>query len=131
MRNTKKIGDVSEAKILATLLAKGFVVLTPFGDNQRYDLVTELDGKFSRIQCKTGKLIKGVIKAHFTSVSSNGQNVRTYAGQVEYFAVYCPQNDKSYLVPSSDVHTSIALRIEPTQKGADQARIRWAKDFEL
>src|SRR5262249_30713483 len=53
MPNTKSIGEVSEAIILAEFLKAGFPVLLPFGDNQRYDMVVEVGGRFLRVQCKT------------------------------------------------------------------------------
>ena len=53
MVNTKAIGEVSEAAILAEFLKAGFPVLLPFGDNQRYDMVIEVSGRFLRVQCKT------------------------------------------------------------------------------
>jgi hypothetical protein len=34
---------------------RGYSVLLPFGVNQRYDLVLDLDGRFVRAQCKTGR----------------------------------------------------------------------------
>ncbi len=54
--NTKQIGEITEACILAILLKAGYVVLTPFGDNQRYDLVIERDGVFQRVQCKSSSV---------------------------------------------------------------------------
>ena len=54
-QNNKTKGERSEAIIIAKLLEVGYGVLTPFGDNRRYDLVIEdADGKFWRVQCKTG-----------------------------------------------------------------------------
>jgi len=54
-RHTDKTGDISEAAIITRLLQSGYVVLTPYGKNHRYDLLIEdADGKFWRIQCKTG-----------------------------------------------------------------------------
>src|SRR5260370_41897787 len=53
-RHTDKTGDISEAAIITRLLQSGYVGLTPYGKNHRYDLVIEdADGKFWRIQCKT------------------------------------------------------------------------------
>lgn len=46
--NTKAIGEISEAVILAEFLRAGFPVLFPFGDNQRYDMVVEANGGFLR-----------------------------------------------------------------------------------
>jgi hypothetical protein len=46
--NSKIIGDVSEAAVIAALLKSGVNVLIPFGDRSRYDVVIEKDGKFER-----------------------------------------------------------------------------------
>ena len=54
---TKEIGDISEAKILAKLLNDGYIVLLPFGENKRYDLVVNHNNKFIKIQCKTASNI--------------------------------------------------------------------------
>jgi len=37
-RDTNSIGDISEAAIITRFLQLGYVVLTPYGRNQRYDL---------------------------------------------------------------------------------------------
>jgi PD-(D/E)XK endonuclease len=56
-RNTNSIGDISEAAIITRFLQLGYVVLTPHGGNQRYDLVIEdADGQYWRIQCKTDRI---------------------------------------------------------------------------
>jgi hypothetical protein len=48
--NTKEVGERSEAQIIAKLLRDGKnVVLLPFGDNQRYDLVLE---RFENPSCE-------------------------------------------------------------------------------
>jgi PD-(D/E)XK endonuclease len=53
------VGQRTEARILAYLVAHGYGVLLPFGVNQRYDLVLDLNGRFVRAQCKTGRYRKG------------------------------------------------------------------------
>jgi hypothetical protein len=131
--NTKTIGERTEGLVLAALLRAGKVVLLPFGDNQRYDLVVdEGQGKFIRIQCKTGRLRKGSI-VFYTCSSQNhrGRGRQFYVGQVELFGVYCPELDKVYLVPVSDQETtSNSLRLEPSPH-PNGMPIRWAKDYEL
>lgn len=87
--NSKAKGEVSQGQILA-LLRKGENVLTPFGDNQRYDLVVERAGTFVRVQCKTGRLKRGAIA--FDTCSSyvhRGRGKRDYRGDADVFAVYC------------------------------------------
>jgi len=54
MQNTKALGEVTEGVILAHLLRRGEVVLLPFGNNQRYDMVVDRSGLLIKAQCKTG-----------------------------------------------------------------------------
>ena len=46
MGNTKKVGNATEAVVMAEFLKAGFPVLMPFGENNRYDLVVETGGRF-------------------------------------------------------------------------------------
>lgn len=39
----------------------GFDVLTPFGENTRYDLVLDDGEHLTRVQCKTGRLRNGAV----------------------------------------------------------------------
>jgi len=131
MMNSKAKGEISEGAVLGRLLKLGKVVLIPFGNNQRYDLlIDEQDGTFTRVQVKTGQLFNGCVK--FRSCSTNGftGTHKNYKGQVDVFIVYCPALEKFYKVPvelAGDVE--VRLRTDPP-KGYRES-IRWAKDYEL
>lgn len=128
--NTKRIGDISEGEITIALLKAGKNVLKPVGDNNRYDLVIEDSGQFFRVQCKTGKLINGSIRANLRSVylTTNGTKVENYKGQIDFLAIYCPQVDKVYLVPETDIgRKQINLRIDESSG----YNVRWAYQYEL
>jgi hypothetical protein len=57
--------------------------------------------------------------------------MRPYFGQVEYLAVYCPQNGKVYLLPEQELTASTAhLRVSPPRNNMVKT-IRWAARFEL
>jgi len=130
MRNTKRIGDVSTAKIAAALLAKGYTVLYPFGDNERYDLVIENHNGFERVQCKTGRRTKsGNISFNTKSVSCNGKTVKDYKGQIEYFGVYYPLDDSCYLIPL-DVTGTSETTLQLTQSNMARST-RLASDFKI
>src|SRR4029077_4235086 len=62
------VGQRTEAAVLAELVKRGHRVLIPFGVNHRYDLLLDLGGRFVRVQCKTGKLRRGVIRFKTESV---------------------------------------------------------------
>jgi hypothetical protein len=79
------VGQRTEAAILSELVRRGYSVLLPFGVNQRYDLVLDLDGKFVRAQCKTGRLRNGVVFFSTKSVQSNTRRavIRNYDGDAD------------------------------------------------
>ncbi|HDN27657.1 MAG TPA: hypothetical protein ENG03_11295 [Thioploca sp.] len=129
--NPKKIGEKTEAKILSCLVDNDKVVLLPFGDNQRYDIVVEEKDGFKRIQCKTGRLKNGVVSFQTCSSSYHRNGKRhSYRGQIEYFGVFCHENGKCYFVPVNDVGIrSAKLRVERPANGQER-NINWAKDYE-
>lgn len=132
MRNTKEIGDMAVAGVLARLLKKGYAILLPFGDSQRYDLVLDKEGQLFRVQCKNGRVRNGCIRFNSSSTEWYKKHSRkNYKGQVDYFGVYCPEFDKTYLVPVDVVgETQGVLRI--TAPKNNQARyIRWGNEYEI
>ena len=136
-RHTQKTGDISESAVITRLLQCGYIVLTPYGQMHRYDLVIEdADGKFWRVQVKTGWLNEDHSIIRFATASSMNYTVknkgwRNYRGQCEYFAVYVEDLNKVYLLPVDDVGTSLAtLRLVPS-KNHQEKHVRWAKDYEL
>jgi hypothetical protein len=136
MRDTSRVGEIAVAQVLAALVNQGKFVLTPFGDSRRYDLgIDEEDGRFVRVQCKNGKLIKGAVMFYACSVDSRSQKGRCirkgYRGQVEAFGVYCPDNGEVYFVPVEDVPTTgCCLRVDPPRNHQKKG-IRWAKDYRI
>ena len=136
-RHTDATGDISEAAIITRLLRAGYVILTPYGKNHRYDLVIEDgDGQFWRVQCKTGWMDEEQTVITFATASSYNHTARQkgwrhYRGQADYFAVYIEQLDKVYFVPVDVVGvTQAMLRLTPT-KNNQEKNVRWAKDYEL
>ncbi|RTL07672.1 hypothetical protein EKK58_00525 [Candidatus Dependentiae bacterium] len=131
--NTKQTGDISEAAVAAEFLKAGLTVLTPWGDRHRYDLVVEEEGVFLRIQVKTGRVKNGAIIFGSVSISTqDGELVhRPYTGQIEYFAVYCRETDKVYIIPVGlcGAH-GFALRLHPP-KNKQVKGVHLAKDFEF
>lgn len=135
-RDTNKIGEISEAAIIVRFLQLSYIVLTPYGGNQRYDLVIEdADGKFWRVQCKTGRINEDRSSITFNTairnVTGKNRQSRNYRGQCDYFAVYSEALNKVYLIPVDQVGTTAGvLRLAP-RKNSQNNNIMWAKDYEL
>jgi hypothetical protein len=125
------------------LLDIGYTVLLPHGDSSRYDLVIEdEDGKFWRIQCKTAFREKGNDGSICFSVASlksrqSGGKIsygrRGYAGEVDYFAVYCHELRKVYLIPIQDANqaTRMFLRLDRSTKNNQTRGVHFAEDYEI
>ncbi len=135
-RSTNSIGTISEAAIIARFLQLGFVVLMVHGGKQRYDLIIEdAGGRFWRVQCKTARVEDTGTVVAFDTANHNyalkTKQWRHYRGQCDYFAAYCEELDKVYLVPVFQVGTTRAnLRLVSAKNNQEQ-KVRWAKDYEL
>ena len=121
---------------MLALKSAGYTLLLPFGENTRYDLVIDDGVSLARVQYKTGRLRSGAIGFPVTSTYGHHRHPttarRTYEGQVDYFAVYCPETSGVYLVPIEDVptHTFAKLRVEPARNG-QRKRVRHASAYEV
>jgi hypothetical protein len=135
-RDTKAVGDRSELEVMGALIRNGYRIALPFGENHRYDLIADDGERMFRVQVKTGRLRNGAIRmtcssSHFHRRKSGERSNRSYRGQVDFLAVYCPETKKVYLLPESElVESSGHLRIAPT-KNRQERNIRWAGRFEL
>jgi hypothetical protein len=136
MQHPKDIGDRSTMAIMFALQLEGYPVLLPFGENTRYDLVIDTGPRLRRIQCKTGRLRNGAVIFRTCSTYGHHPNPkvirRDYEGQIDDFAVYCPELGAVYLIPIEDVstRTMAMLRVSPPRNGQHQ-RIRLAAAYEV
>jgi hypothetical protein len=131
--NTKDIGDITQAKLELKLLLQGYVVLTPRGDNLRYDFVIERNGNFDRVQCKTGRYRKGcvVFDTRSSSWHRDGKKEPYNKYQIDFFGVYCPQLDSYYLIPVEDIGDKYQCNLRVDEPRKKNNRYIWAKNYIL
>jgi hypothetical protein len=130
--NPTQIGDISEAIVRARFIQKAYVVLVPQNNGLRYDIVVEKDGIFQRVQIKTGRLMDNeAVYFRASSVDSLTKADIHYHGHIELFAIYCPHNQKIYVMPVEHATSSVCtLRLTPTKNNQSNG-IRWAADYEF
>jgi len=136
MEHPKDIGDRSALAIAIALQGIGYAVYLPFGENTRADFVIDDGTRLARVQCKTGRLRNGVV--HFKTCSSYAHHsnpasvAQDYIGQVDYFAVYCPETSGIYLLPIDEVPVrwNGSLRVTEARNG-QRLRIKYARDYEI
>src|SRR2546421_2004475 len=128
---TREKGNLTEAKILAALVAAGYSVSVPFGEGHKYDFIIDDSVNLRRVQCKTGRVKKGALLFNSYSQSGNGATKQGYHGLADLFAVLNPESGAVYLVPVESFGTTgIALRLIPTLNGQVQ-KVNWAVDYLL
>lgn len=136
MEHPKRIGDRTTLAVMLAFAADGCDIAVPFGVNTRYDLIVDRNGVLSRVQCKTGRLRDGAIR--FATSSTYGhlpsprEVRRDYLGQVDEFAVYCPETGGVYVIPIGRVQTRAGayLRVDPP-RNAQVRGVRFANEFHV
>jgi hypothetical protein len=132
--NTKRISNIGVSMVATYLLKKEYAVLLPWGDDERYDIVAEKNGKFIRIQVKTCSIIKGVIRISLSSSHrKNGKCVhhKYNSHQIDKFWVYCPNTDKLYNIPMKDVEKQKQIQLRVIASKKKFLNIRLASDYQL
>ena len=136
MEHPKDVGDRSTLAIMWALKARGYDLLLPFGENTRYDLVIDDGERLAKVQCKSGRLRDGVVMFPLCSSYAHHPNpklrFRSYGDEIDFFAVYCKDNGRVYLIPMSHISgkRQASLRVEPT-RNSQRLKVRLAKPYEI
>lgn len=125
-------GHLSESKVLAAFIQAGFIVSLPFGGCAPYDFIIDVGARLLKVQVKTGRLRNGCVLFAAQRISGHsGVRRQPYAaGDFDLFAVYCPDNDRIYLLPMLEGLAEGRLRVNKTGNNQRQ-KIRWADEFEF
>jgi hypothetical protein len=130
--NTKRVGNIAEAKALAAFVSRSWVVLLPFGDNEPYDLVIDRGAGFERVQVKSAwPTDNGCITFNAYSIPGRSKDYTqtSYTGKADLFAVYNPLDDQVYLIPVDGLGSRPSLRLDPPGKA--HPGMRYAKDYKI
>jgi prevent-host-death family protein len=128
-------GNIAEQAIRFEAAKLGVPFLQPVGEHYRWDLALDIGGRIWRVQCKWGSLSKdrAVIRVYLsTSVCTPNGYVRTAYSpdEVDLFAVYCSELDRSFLLPASlgCGRGGIWLRLTPPRNN-QKSCVNLADDF--
>ena len=101
--NSKDKGNIGEAIVLAEFTKRKIQVAIPFGDNARYDLIAEFNGKLNKIQVKyCGQITENnsfICPCASSTNHTTNKHLSTYDNDVDYMAFYLASIDKLLLVP--------------------------------
>jgi hypothetical protein len=136
MAHPKTVGDRSTLAVMLALQTAGYAVLVPFGENTRYDLVIDDGRRLSRVQCKSARLRSGAIEFAVSSCYAHHPHPkvirRSYAGEVDFFGVYCRETRDVLLVPIEELPMRVIARLRVTPPLNNQrVGIRYAEAYRL
>ena len=134
MISSKRKGNKAESVILSEFVKNNIPISLPFGDNEKYDLVAEINDKFYSVQVKYGRLKNGLISVDLRHrIGVKRIKYATYNGKVNFIAVWCEKNNTSYLLPlkSFGKKTMASLRLTPPKQNSCISKICWAKDYDF
>lgn len=131
MNNTKRLGSITELKVMAELLRFGEVSI-PYGNNARYDCVLEINGVFKKIQIKTAhKVDENRFSVPFANTHCNysGNLRKTYTVEdVDYIATY--YSNQLYLFPVGNHSNMMMISFEYPSNGLKK-KINLAENYKV
>lgn len=127
-------GNIGESAILFEFVKRQIPVSIPYGDNERYDLIAEFNGKLNRIQVKYCDHSSGTKDGISCPCASSMNHTATregwegYQNDVDYFAYYFPRYNYCCLVPIEYVGTRKSITMNFSEEKPTSAA-NWYKDF--
>jgi PD-(D/E)XK endonuclease len=136
---TDQKGTIAEYGIAWAAMRLGIDVYKPLTYGTRCDLIFDLDGRLTRVQCKwaarQGEVL--IVRCHRYRRTRDGLLRRGYtaeeiAEEIDAFAAYSIDTDKCYFLPFAQFagRINIQLRLEPTRNN-QRLGINCAEDYEF
>lgn len=126
---TNEKGNIGLVKAIEDLTIKGFQVFLPMTDTTLIDLIiSDKQFKLKKIQVKYIKLNdRGSIAIQRDTVV-NGKRVLNDFSNLDYFAIYCPDNNKMYYIPTSII-TNKSISLKVTEPKRNFGNLVYASEF--
>lgn len=135
--NSKRIGNLAELQCITRLYELGYSISIPYGDNEKYDFILDINGSLYKIQCKHAMLhFNEDNNVDYISIDTTWQTgytknkkmqYHTYsATEIDYFVTF--YENKSYLIPVDECNTQKILRVLPPKNNQSKG-INYLNDY--
>jgi PD-(D/E)XK endonuclease len=132
---TDQKGTIAETAIIHAAVKLDIEVYKPVNDGTRCDLIFDLGGRLTRVQCKWAARHDDVliIRCYSCRRTKDGLLTRAYtADEIDAFAAYCVDLDRCYFFPFETMRDrrTLQLRLAPSRNNQNEG-INWAEDYEF
>lgn len=132
--NSKDKGNIGEAMALTAFTERGIQVSIPFGDNARYDLIAEFNGKLNKIQVKycNQKISENNSISCPCASSANhttNKHYSTYENDIDYFVFYLVEWNEILIVPIEKVKGKKTLAFRKDKPANNQSSVNYIYDY--
>lgn len=131
--NSKRVGNIGEARVLYELVNLGFPVYQQFGDNELADYIIINNDDLLKLQVKTSSSGNSErVMFDLESRLTSKRNKRTFysINDVDYFLCYDLNNEKIFVVKNVGNMSGITLRYRKPRNN-QSSRVNIAEDFLL
>jgi hypothetical protein len=132
---TDQKGPIAELAIAFAAAKLGIDVYRPVQEGGRYDLIFDVAGELTRVQCKWaprhGDVI--VVRCYSSRRNRDGLLRRIYGeGEVDAFSAYCAELDRCFFLPYEQFarRTQVLLRLSHARNN-QKLGLNWADDFDF
>lgn len=129
---SKQRGNLTELQVITYLYSLGYQCSLPYGENSRYDLIADINGRLIRIQVKTSSVKNNnpdafAFSCRSTHINSQGVVNKRYTDQeIDYFATFWL--GQCYLIPVKECSIEKILRLRYPSSG-QKVGISLASDY--
>ena len=118
--NTKSQGGMGIGKCISYFLSKGYGVFVPVCDNQRYDLIIDINGSLKKVEVKT--TTQKDKRGNFTvTLKTCGGNqsfhiIKVFDKTSLDYLFILDSDGNEYLIPSDNVQSTTSLNLKVYEK---------------
>lgn len=132
--NSKNLGNIGEACVLAELIKMGICVYQQFGDNERADYIIDVNEKLYRIQVKASTTYDGETVTFDLMTSTthrkNGYKHKYTKKEVDFFLCYDIKTKLVFMIDNTGDLSSAKIRYKKP-KNNQTKNIRYYEDYLL
>ena len=111
---SKKLGDIAESIFITRCLMNNISISTPFGDNEKFDFITEHCGNIKRVQvkCTDTRINTGLGFYKVCGSRGNNSKYKYKSEDIDVLAAFIFPEQVWYIIPITE-NIGATLRLMP------------------